>query len=48
MVELVGDICTERPHVAGAIAVGSQAAVITVQSQLAEELELPYPPGSGD
>lgn len=43
-----GDVCTEQPYVAGAIAAGSQAAMIIVQSLLAEEFELPYPPGSGD
>ena len=43
-----GDICTEQPHVAGAIAAGSQAAMILVQSLLADQFELPYPPGSAD
>lgn len=39
-----GDACTEHPHVAGAIASGSQAAMIVVQSLLADEFGLPYPP----
>ncbi|AFM15636.1 thioredoxin reductase [Mycolicibacterium chubuense NBB4] len=39
-----GDVCTEQPHIAGAIATGSQAAMIIVQSLLAEEFGLPYPP----
>ena len=39
-----GDICAEQPYVAGAIASGSQAAMIIVQSLLAEEFGLPYPP----
>ncbi|OBA87103.1 pyridine nucleotide-disulfide oxidoreductase [Mycobacteriaceae bacterium 1482268.1] len=39
-----GDACTEQPHLAGAIASGSQAAMIAVQSLLAEEFGLPYPP----
>jgi thioredoxin reductase len=39
-----GDICTGQPHVAGAIAAGSQAAMIIVQSLLADEFGLPYPP----
>lgn len=43
-----GDICTEQPHVAGAIAAGSQAGMILVQSLLADQFELPYPPGSDD
>jgi thioredoxin reductase len=40
----VGDLCTEQPSVAGAIASGSQAAMIIVQSLLADEFGLPYPP----
>ncbi len=40
-----GDVCTEQPHIAGAIATGSQAAMIIVQSLLADEVGLPYPPG---
>ena len=44
-----GDVCTEQPYVAGAIATGSQAAMIIVQSLLADEFGMPYPPtGSGD
>ncbi len=44
-----GDTCTEQPYVAGAIAAGSQAAMIIVQSLLADEFGMPYPPtGSGD
>jgi thioredoxin reductase len=39
-----GDVCTEQPSVAGAIAAGSQAAMIVVQSLLADEFDLPYPP----
>jgi thioredoxin reductase len=39
-----GDVCTEQPHVAGAVASGSQAAMIIVQSLLADEFGLPYPP----
>jgi thioredoxin reductase len=39
-----GDVCTEHPHLAGAIAAGSQAAMIIVQSLLADEFGLPYPP----
>jgi thioredoxin reductase len=39
-----GDVCTEQPHVAGAIAAGSKAAMIVVQSLLADEFGLPYPP----
>jgi thioredoxin reductase len=43
-----GDVCAEQPYVAGAIAAGSQAAMIVVQSLLADQFELPYPPGSDD
>jgi thioredoxin reductase len=39
-----GDVCTEQPHLAGAVAAGSQAAMIIVQSLLADEFGLPYPP----
>ncbi|ULE34080.1 NAD(P)/FAD-dependent oxidoreductase [Mycobacterium sp. IDR2000157661] len=39
-----GDVCTEQPHIAGAIQSGSQAAMIVVQSLLADEYGLPYPP----
>lgn len=39
-----GDLCAEQPHVAGAVAAGSQAAMIIVQSLLADEFGLPYPP----
>lgn len=39
-----GDVCTEQPHVAGAVAAGSQAAMIIVQSLLADDFGLPYPP----
>ena len=39
-----GDLCTEQPSVAGAIAAGSQAAMVIVQSLLADEFGLPYPP----
>lgn len=41
-----GDTCTEEPSVAAAIAAGSEAAKIIVQSLLADEFGLPYPPGS--
>jgi thioredoxin reductase len=39
-----GDVCTEQTYVAGAIAAGSKAAMMIVQSLLADELGLPYPP----
>jgi thioredoxin reductase len=39
-----GDVCAEQPHLAGAIAAGSNAAMIIVQSLLADEFGLPYPP----
>ena len=39
-----GDVCTKQPHLAGAVAAGSQAAMIIVQSLLADEFGLPYPP----
>jgi thioredoxin reductase len=39
-----GDVCTEQPHLAGAIDAGSKAAMIVVQSLLADEFGLPYPP----
>jgi thioredoxin reductase len=39
-----GDICTEHPDVAGAIAGGAQAAMVIVQSLLADQFGLPYPP----
>ncbi|MGP4054867.1 NAD(P)/FAD-dependent oxidoreductase [Mycobacterium sp. 4D054] len=39
-----GDVCTQQPHIAGAIASGSQAAMIIVQSLLADQFGLPYPP----
>jgi thioredoxin reductase len=40
-----GDVCTKQPHLAGAIAAGSQAAMIIVQSLLSDDFGLPYPPG---
>ena len=40
-----GDACTDEPHIVGAIASGSAAAMIIVQSLLADEFGLPYPPG---
>jgi thioredoxin reductase len=44
-----GDVCTQMPQVAVAIAAGSQAATMLVQSLLAEEFGLPFPPkGSGE
>jgi hypothetical protein len=39
-----GDACTRQPHLAGAVAAGSQAGMIIVQSLLADEFGLPYPP----
>ena len=39
-----GDVCTEQPYVAGSIAAGAQAAMIIVQSLLADEYGMPYPP----
>jgi thioredoxin reductase len=39
-----GDLCTEQPYVAGAIAAGSQAAIVVMQSLLADDFGLPYPP----
>ncbi|MGY4652899.1 NAD(P)/FAD-dependent oxidoreductase [Mycobacterium sp. URHB0021] len=39
-----GDTCAQQPHLAGAVAAGSQAAMIIVQSLLADEFGLPYPP----
>ncbi|MDT5232243.1 MAG: hypothetical protein QOI39_2743 [Mycobacterium sp.] len=44
-----GDVCPQMPQVAVAIAAGSQAATMLVQSLLAEEFGLPFPPkGSGE
>jgi thioredoxin reductase len=39
-----GDVCTEQPHVAGATAAGSNAAMIIVQSPLADESACPIHP----
>jgi thioredoxin reductase len=39
-----GDLCTHQPHVTGAIDSGSRAAMSIVQSLLADEYALPYPP----
>jgi thioredoxin reductase len=39
-----GDVCTDQPHAAGAVAAGSNAAMIIVQSLFADEFGLPYPP----
>jgi thioredoxin reductase len=39
-----GDISAQFPQVAGAIAAGSLAAVMVVQSLLAEDVGLPFPP----
>lgn len=39
-----GDVCTDQPHAAGAVATGSKAAMIVVQSLLADDVGLPYPP----
>ena len=39
-----GDISAQFPQVAGAIAAGSMAAVMVVQSLLAEDVGLPFPP----
>ncbi|MGV0601369.1 pyridine nucleotide-disulfide oxidoreductase [Mycolicibacterium elephantis] len=41
-----GDLCAEQPYVAGAIAAGSQTAMIVAQSLLADAFQLPYPPDS--
>lgn len=41
-----GDTCIEEPSVPAAIAAGAEAAKIIVQSLLADEFGLPYPPGS--
>jgi thioredoxin reductase len=43
-----GDSCTEQTYVAGAIAAGSKAAMIIVQSLLADQFDLPYPPDGKD
>jgi thioredoxin reductase len=43
-----GDNCTEQTYLAGAIAAGSQAAMTIVQSLLADQFGLPYPPDSED
>ncbi len=39
-----GDVCTQAPQVATAIATGSVAATAIVQSLLAEDTGLPFPP----
>ena len=39
-----GDTSAQFPQVAGAIASGSLAAVMVVQSLLAEDVGLPFPP----
>lgn len=39
-----GDLCTQAPHVATAIATGSAAATAVVQSLLTEDTGLPFPP----
>lgn len=39
-----GDVCTEQPHIGDAVASGSQAAMVIVQSLLSDEFGLPYPP----
>ncbi|EKF25296.1 pyridine nucleotide-disulfide oxidoreductase family protein [Mycolicibacterium hassiacum DSM 44199] len=39
-----GDVCSEQPSLAGSIAAGAKAAMIIVQSLLADEFGLPYPP----
>jgi thioredoxin reductase len=39
-----GDNCAQQPHLADAVAAGSQAGMIIVQSLLADEFGLPYPP----
>lgn len=41
-----GDVCTQTPQVAGAIAAGSAAATAIVQSLLSEDFGLPFPPRS--
>jgi thioredoxin reductase len=39
-----GDNCIDQPHMPSAIDAGSKAAMIIVQSLLADEFGLPYPP----
>jgi thioredoxin reductase len=39
-----GDTCTDHPHLTGAIDAGATAAMIIVQSLLADDYGLPYPP----
>jgi thioredoxin reductase len=39
-----GDNCTKQPHLAGTIDTGSKTAMMIVQSLLADEFGLPYPP----
>jgi thioredoxin reductase len=39
-----GDTCTKHPHLAGTIDSGSKTAMMMVQSLLADEFGLPYPP----
>lgn len=41
-----GDVCTQTPQVAGAIAAGSAAATAIVESLLSEDFGLPFPPRS--
>lgn len=41
-----GDVCTQTPQVASAIAAGSVAATAIVESLLAEDFGLPFPPRS--
>ncbi len=41
-----GDVCTQTPQVANAIATGSVAATAMVESLLAEDFGLPFPPRS--
>lgn len=39
-----GDACTEQPHLTSAVDSGARAAMVIVQSLLADEFGLPYPP----
>ena len=39
-----GDNCTEAPHLGGAIESGAKTAMLVVQSLLADEVGLPFPP----
>lgn len=45
-VSAAGDLCTQTPQVAAAIAAGSVAATAIVESLLAHDVGLPFPPRS--